>query len=72
MTQQQLEKLNTKRLIALLKSVRVKERIAVQKLTGGNFKKEIEEKVKPLTDYAETIKNILSTRENIEKGTKNV
>lgn len=82
LTYTQLEQLNTGRLVALLKSVRVRERIAGKSMVcdccgeflGDQeaFQKEFDEKVKPITDYTDNIKNILSTRENVKKGSKNV
>jgi len=75
LTKDQLQKLNTKRLINLLKSVRVKERIGHRVMScdccgeylGKDQKRDYAEHVAPFENYAEKIKKILSTRENVEK-----
>lgn len=78
LTYEQLEKLNTKRLISLLKVVRIRQRQASKSMaceccgewlgTDEAYEKEYTECVKPFEDYADKIKNILGSREHVEKA----
>lgn len=76
LTQEQLNKLSTQRLINVLRLVRVKERIASKSLVcdccgeylGNKFQDEYAKALLPIdVDYSDRIKDILKTREHMNR-----
>ena len=79
LTEIQLNKLNTRRLLGVLKSARAVEQSEIQRwesqgwccevckeYVGGDWETEVGIRVKPFTDYKNLVKSILSTREHVK------